>query len=151
MEDGMLCFTIAQFYFSLVVQQEITNSRVKYVFMFFGLVSFSFVMNYIDDGIMDIFVLFHLVLIYTVGWRATCRLRLEGLSFSTLMPCLGSLLFIASDTIQAANKWRWKVAFIDFWGTVFDYTALLSYALIMGSTKTDMYIERKFLNFNLNK
>lgn len=151
MEDGMLCFTIAQFYFSLVVQQEVTNSRVKYVFLFFGLVSFSFVMNYIDDGIMDVFVLFHLLLIYTVGWRSTCRLRKDGMYFSTLMPCLGSLLFIASDSLQAANKWRWKVAFIDFWGTLFDYTALLCYALMMGTMKTDLHIERKFLNSYLSK
>lgn len=151
MEDGMLCFTIAQFYFSLVVQQEMTDSRVKYVFMFFGLVSFSFVMNSIDDGIMDVFVLFHLLLIYNVGWRSTCRLRKEGLYFSTLMPCLGSLLFIAADTIQAANKWRWKIAFIDFWGTLFDYTALLCYAIMMGTTKTDLHIERKFLKFYIGK
>ena len=140
-EDGILCFAIAQLFYFSVIRGAWAESRMKYLFMFAGLFSFSCLLNYIDDAIMDAFILLYLILLYTMGWRAASRLLKEDMTFEGLATFSGSLLFIVSDTVMTTNRLSATIPVVDFVAMIMYYLAHLCYCLTTGSVKIQLRLE----------
>ncbi|KAK3093204.1 hypothetical protein FSP39_012610 [Pinctada imbricata] len=134
-EDGLLCFAVAQLFYFSVMRGAWSESSVRYVFLFACLVTFSYILNTIDDAIMDTFILLYLVLLYAMGWRATSKLLMGDTSSEGMAFFFGSMLFIVAETMLALNKLSRPSPIAEFVGCFLYYAAHLCYVITTGPVK----------------
>lgn len=129
---GVLFFAIAQLLYLNGLDMKFRESKSKSFFVLLGMNTYLCVQGGIESYIMKVVVCIYLVLIFSVGWRATARYEAER-SKAALLGAIGGLVFMLSDFLIAVDKWNFPVPCVGFLVMSTYYSA--QFGLALSTTK----------------
>lgn len=131
---GVFFFAVAQILYLNGLHMNFKDSKSRVFFVLLGLNTYLCVQTGIDSYVMKLVVGVYLVLIFSVGWRATARFEAEG-SNAALVGAIGAVTFMLSDFLIAVDKWNMQLPCVGFLVMSTYYGAQFGLAL---STTKDM-------------
>jgi len=125
---GLLCFACAHVFYLNALRVEDYKSKTKSLFVLLGIDVFLFIQSGISSYVLTALVGIYVVLIFTMGWKATARYEAEG-SKAAMAGCVGACLFIVSDLLIAVDKWLFSIPMAWMFIMTTYYSAQLGIAL----------------------
>lgn len=129
---GVLFFAIAQLLYLNGLDMNFKDSKSGSFFVLLGLNTYLCVQTGIGSYFMKIVVGIYLILIFSVGWRATARYEAER-SKAALVGSIGALIFMLSDFLIALDKWNCSLPCVGFLVMSTYYAA--QFGLALSTTK----------------
>ena len=110
---GVFFFAIAQILYLNGLDMNFKDNKSKFFFLLLGMNTYLCVQTGIESYIMKLIVGIYLVLIFSVGWRATARYEAER-SKAALVGAIGATIFMLSDFLIAVDKWNVQLPCVGF-------------------------------------
>ena len=129
---GVFFFAIAQILYTIGLDEDYKGSKFGQLFVLLGMNTYLCVQGGIDSYLMKFMVGIYLILVFTLGYRATARYETERTK-AALLGSIGGLVFIFSDFMIAVDKWIFSVPCAGFIVMSTYYTA--QFGLAMSTTK----------------